>query len=737
MREVKMAHQREAVILGALLHDIGKFCQRADENPKSQKHTFFGEKWFEENLSEKFEILFGGEKDLIRKAISNHHDYAEFISQADALSAGLDRIEIEKEEEEKDPSSTPLTSIFSEINSSKEKYSYKLKEIEDFNCLFPFPQKEIKLNQNDYKKIFENFNKEIKKIELKDISPFEIIEKFYFLLQKYTWCIPSASYKIEPDVSLFEHLKTTSAIATCLYDFKNQKGEENEEFILLHCDISGIQNFIYSVTTEKALKGLRGRSFYLEILLEEISKLFLEEFSLPICNILFFGGGNFTLLLPNIKNSKEKIEKISREAKEKIFKAHKTKLGLAISYITASTEDLKKENYTNTIEKLSIISSKEKKKKFKEFFKTDFFSPFGGEEKEEKGCEICGEETKEGKCNFCKSFEELANQIKRANYILIKKIKKEDKKIETYSDLLKSLGFEYNFLEKKKDVEGKLYLLNKTNFIEENCLGFKFSSILSPEGTLEDMADNESKGMKKWGALRMDVDNLGKIFNVDLKVKTISRYNMLSQMLSLFFSMGIKEILKEYKKICIVYSGGDDLFILAPWSELPKISFEIYKNFKNFTCNNPEINISGGIYIAPSKKYPVYLAAKGAGEAEDLAKKGEKNKITFLDMPINWEKYKKIEEVAIKLSNLIEEKKVSKSILSILSYGYEEEKLLKEEKVKISKIWRVFYGLKRLMERHKNEAGEIEILRKEFITNFNLKEELITAIKWAEYLTRR
>jgi CRISPR-associated protein Csm1 len=42
-----------AVILGAILHDIGKFVQRAQQNPTSQDHSHWGEEWFQNNLAEK------------------------------------------------------------------------------------------------------------------------------------------------------------------------------------------------------------------------------------------------------------------------------------------------------------------------------------------------------------------------------------------------------------------------------------------------------------------------------------------------------------------------------------------------------------------------------------------------------------------------------------------------------------------------------------------------------------
>lgn len=90
---------RQAVILAALLHDIGKFVQRAQSDPASQNHSHWGEEWFQNILVEKLTTVFNeNEKQIIRIAISNHHEYEKYISLADAISAGMERIPLDHEE---------------------------------------------------------------------------------------------------------------------------------------------------------------------------------------------------------------------------------------------------------------------------------------------------------------------------------------------------------------------------------------------------------------------------------------------------------------------------------------------------------------------------------------------------------------------------------------------------------------------------------------------------------------
>lgn len=110
--------------------------------------------------------------------------------------------------------------------------------------------------------------------------------------------IPSSTNKQEvADISLYDHSKMTAAIAACIYlyltenrrlNFKqelyqNEKAFLTEKaFLMLSCDLSGIQSFIYTTSGEGALKSLRARSLYLEILLEHLADEILAETGYPV-----------------------------------------------------------------------------------------------------------------------------------------------------------------------------------------------------------------------------------------------------------------------------------------------------------------------------------------------------------------------------------------------------------------------------------------------------------------------
>jgi len=652
---------------------------------------------------------------------------------------------------------------------------------EKLGQFFPQEKKEINASQG-FRVLWEEFKKESQHLLQNNPSFPVLISRILYLLEKYTLFIPSSAYKDKPEISLFHHLKSTCAIATVLYDAhipldeidevlqeikeEDWKGEEvrKERFILLQGDISGIQDFIYSVTSGGALKGLRGRSFYLEILSEIVARRILDEFNLIPANLLYLGGGNFTILLPYTSEAEEKIQNLQKELDEKIYKAHQGKLGIILGYFPFSYLYFKREEFPKLVERMRRVLSEEKRRKFKNIMDEGFFQPYPEDiDKKQKACEICGMEMEtqatKDKCSLCESFEGLSIQVRRAGgggFIEIRKKKPQDisSGVDKWHRLIESIGYEVWLGQKnegRKSSNSLVYSLNSVNFLSRGFEGFRFESVYSPlkDGTaltLEEISD-KAKGIKKWGVLRMDVDNLGRIFSEGLKNLSISRFSMLSYMIHLFFSSGVREIVEgKYPYSCIVYSGGDDLFILGPWNDLPEIAREIYQNFRKFTGKHPAITLSGGIYIAPSRKFPVYQSAYQAGEMEEKAKKEGKDRLSFLNLTVDWKEFENLSQIKNYIVDMLEpqegkEKKFPRSLLTLLYSALEEEEEFKNGKRSISRIWLFLYGLRRLVDRYisggEEQLMKVEELRDKFVTDSQLRENLALPVRWADYLTRK
>ncbi|GAJ24812.1 unnamed protein product, partial [marine sediment metagenome] len=118
----------------------------------------------------------------------------------------------------------PLDSIFSQISlGSKNDKDVKISDkyyryrINSINPLYSFPDKFTTLDKNeiiDHVMKFENNLPDFSKL-----TAFKgMLNVWLNLLEEYTWCIPSDTRYEKSDVSLFDHLRSTSAIAACLFN---------------------------------------------------------------------------------------------------------------------------------------------------------------------------------------------------------------------------------------------------------------------------------------------------------------------------------------------------------------------------------------------------------------------------------------------------------------------------------------------------------------------------------------
>ena len=97
-----MGGETEKITLSALLHDIGKFYQRAKK--PGIKHAQLSGEFIRKIIGKKLEELFSIESERIAELAEKHHDTlrkedydSKIVQKADRLSSGLDRISFEEE----------------------------------------------------------------------------------------------------------------------------------------------------------------------------------------------------------------------------------------------------------------------------------------------------------------------------------------------------------------------------------------------------------------------------------------------------------------------------------------------------------------------------------------------------------------------------------------------------------------------------------------------------------------
>lgn len=793
---------QEIIYIAALLHDIGIFIEKAKRGgtavytDKIQKYKNFNEN--SNHANHKFySAFFVDELNFLKKEIKEiilkHHLAKNFINAGESLHLEKQIIRLSdvlssKERfnaEEDEPnnmklySESALMSVFCNVKTDKIKYEYyDAKKLDLINI---FPNNITGENeQNELNNYIENTIQKLITISNTNLL-YPFFEKYFSYFPAQT---PSEKYKYFPDVSLFDHLKTTAAISVCLfkecrnnkefrekienYQYVKRKSEyviypkeltdKYKPFILLQCDFSGILKFIFDVENKNAASILKGKSIYLQILSEIITKYIIKELALEEANIISNSGGNFHILIPQCL--KEKAEKCQKNISEIIYKAHKGNLYSAFGYTQLSINDF--ENFSGKWHKTNHIVNQNKINKFKE---TDYkignksiFETFD----EFENIKIEKNKNKY-KTEFYKSFAELTNDIKQANYIEYLEIK--EKKLDltkqklpnSYSEIFNAFGYEVEFYKNKpeKSANSIIYKLNCTDF--DNLDGFRFMVNKLPEEQIFGDIAAKSKGHKKLGLLKMDVDNLDLIFHDGFgeNDRSISRVATLSRNIRLFFEGYINTILDDRKftknnkrLIYPIYSGGDDLILIGAYDKMIGITKRIKNDFYKFTAKNPKITISATLVITDDK-FPLLEAIKIVETDLKKAKASlNKNRITFMGEIFTWEEFEKIIEMKNLLVELIEKKGESRTLLKKINNSTNGFKRILEDSNKnildIQKIWRFRYYLRTMQEKNKKDKKKLidwyeNILLKNTFENNKIKNIMMlpVACRLAELLTKK
>jgi CRISPR-associated protein Csm1 len=201
---------------------------------------------------------------------------------------------------------------------------------------------------------------------------------------------------------------------------------------------------------------------------------------------------------------------------------------------------------------------------------------------------------------------------------------------------------------------------------------------------------------------------------------SFARLSALSRHLDFFFkgylnTLWEKETGGEKGKSYIVYSGGDDLFLVGRWDEIIKLALSIREEFKKWVCQNPALSISGGIVLVPGK-FPIVQAAEMANEAEKEAKKyryteggiyREKNAFCFLNKALDWDnEFPLVEKLKKKLVDLLNDKKISKSLLGKINTYAAASQPIEGQKQSVRWKWTMAYDLRRYMDTLKDAEAK-------------------------------
>jgi CRISPR-associated protein Csm1 len=232
------------------------------------------------------------------------------VQRADSYSCAERDVE-QQRRREIELRKVPLDSIFSNVNLEiKEPYGDEnlRYHLQSLHPLSSFPESFKALSDNEIQELIDKFKRSIPKFS--DLKNFDDALNIWLnFLEKYTWAVPSDTRYETSDVSLYDHLRSSAAIAACLYKRhivaieKGKNFDRLNEFVFIGGDFSGIQDYIFDITNRGsggASKRLRARSFFISLFSEVTIHKILHALGLPLVCNLFSAGGKFLLLGPNV-----------------------------------------------------------------------------------------------------------------------------------------------------------------------------------------------------------------------------------------------------------------------------------------------------------------------------------------------------------------------------------------------------------------------------------------------------
>ncbi|MDI6791729.1 MAG: type III-A CRISPR-associated protein Cas10/Csm1 [bacterium] len=600
---------REALILAALLHDIGKFWQRTGEKYRVEYEEVIKDccPYFEvRGIYTHRHILWSGDfvdryigDKKVKNLVLYHHSPLNRLQKILALANDLSLGELFPEEgfqemEQPDYYQTPLQSIFSETKVkpdesifNREAYYFpvtKFSSPEHF-----LPETQLSLSKEKYLHLWRDFTQEISKLgELKRFSTDS--DTWYYLLKKYLSNIPAVPLKkvgeYSPDLSLFDHACTTAAVAVCLYDLNLKETELDEvlsAFWHVHPPLSiGVERFIFigGEISDNPLEGnslleqgndsiIKGKFLYLRLLERAVVKSILESLDLPQVNLLYSGGGRFYLIAPLTKEAQ--LLEIKTEINRRLSHVHGGELRLSLASVPAAMNDFigtlgagLGRCWKMVLEALEL----DKNRAFKELAAKNYslvFAPLskGGKE---VYCSICGIDrvTEKGAiCGMCAGFEELGQLGSTSEILLERRIALDsDKDIPSpgnFREALEIFGGQYIFRKNqelaaiKADFDINVIILNSPELSKVSAqLPSYYKQKEASKASLEfdffpqRVPEMKKKQAKLQGVVRLDMDNLELIYSHGLGYRaTLSRISTLSSLISIFFKAYLTSFIKD------------------------------------------------------------------------------------------------------------------------------------------------------------------------------------------------
>ena len=587
------------------------------------------------------------------------------------------------------------------------------------------------------------------------------LDHFDTLWQNIAHAVPAAH---SADVSLYDHSKTTAALATALW-LRRDAGDA-PEILLIQGDFFGIQNFIFasgSDTNRHAAKILRGRSFHVSLFAEVAALKVLEACALPPTAQIQNAAGKFLIIAPNTVAVRDAVTHARADMNAWLLEHCYGQVALGVATQTASRDDFSDpEQFAQLVQDSFEALERAKLQRFDLTGTAPTALPVAypnGVCRYDQRLPATGTPDNPQKAQLSADQITIGEQLFKKDRLLILDrdiaIHPEDKKAKKLQ--LSIFGYTIVFTNaehieeqdfKKTAEQGELRRCWDFSLphLNDNSVwhGYarRYINAYVPHFSAEDllerdkyrpMQDDDEDEIKKgapktfnhlaceerkrlaeddgWrgkiaiATLKGDVDNLGSIFQKGLAAPSLAKMAALSRQMNQFFSLWLPAWCDSHaRNTYTVFAGGDDFFLIGPWLQIQQLAAAMRENFSAYTAHNPQLTFSAGIAIS-KPGLPVPKLSAYAEEALEKAKKHPgKNAVSLYSETVAWLHWDALTDIAARIATLQADYGLSTACLYNLLHLTDLAVAEARDHVIEASIWRsrLYYQTRRFINQQKH-----------------------------------
>ncbi|MDY5106244.1 MAG: type III-A CRISPR-associated protein Cas10/Csm1 [Actinobacillus minor] len=556
-----------------------------------------------------------------------------------------------------------------------------------------------------YAELWETFVKELENIPVSHRQKWDLwLDHFDSICQCFTCNIPSiTSSGVNPEVSLYDHSKTTAALATALWRWHEENqltGQDQavkladrstswdeQKFLLIQGDFFGIQDFIFSGgsdSNKQAAKLLRGRSFQVSLFTELAALKVLQACELPSTSQMMNAAGKFLIIAPNTEKVRTTVAQIQNELNQWFVEHTYGLVGLGLATKEACCNDFIGDKFKTLIEGLFKQLEETKLQRLDLTDSTpsvqEVTYPYGI-------CRLNRYFPAEENSDLSQISQDqitIGEQLVKKARIII--CDKDAQILDNHSTQKLDLSiFDYQVVftedEEKTGQFSRFVKIEKLHRFWDfsipetinssvwNGYARRYINGYVPQTgeqikTFDEIAEVD-EGINALMTLKGDVDNLGTIFQKGLESPTFAKMAALSRQMNQFFSLWLPAYCAEHSQnMYTVFAGGDDFFLIGPWHSTQKVAHKMQQEFARYVAHNPEIHFSVGMVMS-KVGLPVPRLGDLAEEALEKSKgiDAGKNAVTIFNRTVKWHDWQQLCDLENEIHRLANEYNISTSYL--------------------------------------------------------------------------